>query len=97
MNTETNQGRPRELKDKIVGLMKSIGHAPKKPLLGEEMQKLKTAASRLDQILKASAQTDREVLRSAAVRLDTLLCDLRDGKDVPARLKRRTKTNAKQG
>jgi hypothetical protein len=92
MNQKDNQAGEHEVREKIARQMRSIGQASK-PLAGEELQKLKTAAIRLDQMLKASADADREALRSAAGRLDNLLCDLRDGKDVNARLKRRTKTN----
>lgn len=88
MNTEDNQGRTREVREKIVGLMKSIGQAPKKALPNEELQRLKGAISRLDQMLEASAETDRETLRNAASRLDQLLHDISNGTAVIPRLKR---------
>jgi hypothetical protein len=93
MNQEDNQAREHEVRERIARQMRSIGQAPRKPLPDEELQRLKTAASRLDQMLKASDDADHEALRSAAGRLDNLLRDLRDGKDVPSRLKRPTKTN----
>ncbi len=96
MNDEDNQAREREVRDKIARQMRSIGHAPTNQPLGEELLKLKAAASRLDQMLKASDDADREAMRTAAARLDNLLRDLRHGNDVTARLKRRTKTNASQ-
>jgi hypothetical protein len=96
MSDEDIPARERELRAKVANQMRSIGQAPKKPLPGEELQKLKRAASRLDQMLEASADADRAVLQSAATRLDKLLRDLRRGKDVNARLKRRPKTNDSQ-
>ena len=96
MNDEDNHAREQEVRDKIARQLKSIGHAPKKQPAGEERQKLKAAANRLDQMLKASGDADREAMCSAAGRLDNLLRDLRRGNDVTARLKRRSKTNAPQ-
>ena len=96
MNDDDNQAREHEVREKIARQMRSIGRAPKKQLPGEELQKLRTAASRLDRMLKASADEDREALRSAVTRLDKLLRDLRHGDDVTTRLKRRTKTNDSQ-
>ena len=93
MSDEDNQARERDMREKVASQLRSIGQAPSKPLPREELQKLKTAASRLDQMLKASADADREALRGAAGRLDNLLRDLRRGKDVTPRLKRRTKPN----
>lgn len=88
MSTDDNQGRTREVREKIVGLMKSIGQTPKKALPEEELQRLKSAVNRLDQMLEASAETDRETLRNAACRLDQLLHDIRNGTAVTPRLKR---------
>jgi hypothetical protein len=91
MKDEDIQAREQEVREKIARQLRSIGHAFRKSLTGEELQKLRTAASRLDQMLKASADADREALRSAVGKLDNLLRDLRDGKDVNLRLKRLTK------
>jgi len=88
MNIENNRGGAREVQEKIVNLMKSIAQAPRKPLPGEEVQRLKTAASRLDQLLKASAAANQETLRTAAGRLDQLLHDIRNGNDIISRIKR---------
>jgi hypothetical protein len=96
MNDEDNQPREQAVRDKIARQMRSIGHAPTKQPPGEELQILKAAASRLDRMLRASDDADREAMRTAASRLDDLLRDLRQGNDVSARLKRRTKTNASQ-
>ena len=85
--------RDRDVREKIVGLMQSIGHGRKKHVTSEELQKLKNAAGRLDQILKASADADLQSLRNAAVRLDQLLSDISKGKDVTNDLKRRGSEN----
>jgi hypothetical protein len=89
MNSRDNQGPDREVRARIVNLMQSIGKGPKKQIPAEELQKLKSAASRLDQMLKASANADQQTLKRAAARLDQLLSDIRSGKDVSSNLKRR--------
>ena len=88
MNSRDNQGPDRDVRERIVNLMQSIGKGPKKQISAEELQKLKGAASRLDQMLKA-ANADQQALKSAAARLDQLLSDIRAGKDVTSNLKRR--------
>jgi hypothetical protein len=62
MNDEDSKAREHELREKIAGQLRSIGQARGKPLLGEELQKLKSAASRLERMLKDSANADRETL-----------------------------------
>jgi hypothetical protein len=87
MSSDNHQDR--DVREKIVSLMQSIAQAPKKQITSEELQKLKNAAGRLDQMLKASTVADQQSLRSAALRLDQLLSDIREGKDVTDNLKRR--------
>ncbi len=89
MNSGDNQGPDRDVRARIGNLMQSIEKGPKRPIPAEELQKLKSAASRLDQILKAAANADQQTLKSAAARLDQLLSDIRAGKDVTGNLKRR--------
>jgi len=89
MNSGYNQGPDRDVSNKIVNLMQSIGNGRKEQIPAEELQKLKIAASRLDQMLKAAANADQQALKSAAARLDQLLSDIRAGKDVTSNLKRR--------
>jgi cell division septum initiation protein DivIVA len=84
-----DQGPDRDVRDRIVNLMQSIGKGPKQQIPAEELQKLTSAASRLDQMLKAAANADQQALKSAAARLDQLLSDIRAGKDVTSNLKRR--------
>lgn len=96
MNTEDNQDRERDVRDKIVKLMKSIGQARRKPVADEEARKLKSAARRLDQLLKVSTNADRDALRNAASRLDQLLADIHKGKDIAEDLKRRRSTGSRE-
>ena len=87
MNDEDNQDQARDVGKRIASLVRSIGEGPEKQNTREELQKLKAAADRLDQMLKTAADADREALKNAAVRLDRLLVDIRKGKDVTSRLK----------
>ena len=89
MNSRDNQGPDHNVRERIVNLLQSIGKGPKKQIPAEELEKLKGAASRLDQILKAAANADQQALQSAAAKLDLLLSDIRAGKDVTRNLKRR--------
>lgn len=89
MNSRDNQGPDRNVRERIVNLVQSIGNGPEKPIPVEELQKLKSAASRLDQMLKAAANDEQVALKTAAARLDQLLTDIRAGKDVTSNLKRR--------
>jgi hypothetical protein len=87
MNNEDS--RECDVGKRITSLIRSIEQSPKKRFAGEELQTLKTAAGRLDQMLKAAADADRQALTKAAGRLDQLLVNLRTGKDVGNDLKRR--------
>lgn len=89
MNNENDQNRERDLRERIVSLMRANQQARKKPLTGEELQILNTAAMRLDQMLKAAADEDQQALKRAAARLDQLLNDIAAGKDITNDLKRR--------
>lgn len=88
MNSEDNHGR--DVREKIVSLMQSIGRAPRKPLDDAELQRLRSAASRLEQLLNAEVEANRQALKNASERLNRLLLDIRTGKDVTADLKKRT-------
>lgn len=88
MTDERNQGRDRDAGKRIASLIQSIRQGPQKQISYEELQKLKTAAERLDKMLKDTADADRQALQDAVGRLDQLLADIRKGKDVPDKLKR---------
>jgi hypothetical protein len=89
MNNEDEKGGEHDLRQRIVSLIRANGQALKNPITDQEVQKLKAAAARLDQMLKAAADTDGQVLKSAMARLDQLLEDIATGKDVIYDLKRR--------
>ena len=89
MNNDDNHSGEREVRERIKSLMQVAGQIPKKQITGEELQKLKTAASRLDQMLKSTADADLQALRSGAARLERLLADIGTGKDFTSDLKRR--------
>jgi hypothetical protein len=94
MADEDRGNRERELRDRIVSLMRSTDQARKKQITGEELQALKTAASRLDQMLKAAADADLDALRIATAKLDQLLVDIGAGKKSTTDLKwRQTSKN----
>ena len=86
---DDDQKRESDVGKRIANLIRSIEQRPEKPIAVEEQRVLAAAAARLDQILKQAADADRQVLRSAAVRLDELLSDMRKGKDITDRVKRR--------
>jgi cell division protein ZapA (FtsZ GTPase activity inhibitor) len=87
MNNEDNQGRDRDLRDRIVSLIRANQQAHPKPVPGEELEKLKAAATRLDQMLQSGADADRQALENAAARLDQLLTDIRKGKEVTLKMR----------
>jgi hypothetical protein len=89
MNDEDSQGREYDVRERIAGLIRSIGRGSEKQITTEERRELKAAADRLDQMLKAAADIDQQALRDAAVRLDRLLVDIREGKDISNNVKRR--------
>jgi len=88
---DDDQKRESDVGKRIANLIRSIEKRPEKPIAVEEQRVLAAAAARLDQILKQAADADRQVLRSAAVRLDELLSDMRKGKDITDRVKRRNR------
>jgi len=88
MTNQDNQGG-REVRERILSLTQAAESVHKKQITGEELQKLKAAADRLDQILKAAADANVQALKDAASRLDQLLTKIGKGKDVSSNLKRR--------
>jgi hypothetical protein len=88
MNNADNQDHETAIREKIASQLRSIETGPKKQIAAEELQKLKSAANRLDQMLKAAADADQQALKSAVARLDRLLSDINAGKDVTSILKR---------
>lgn len=89
MSNEENHSREQELRKRIASLVRANDQARKQQLNGDELENLKSAAGRLDQMLQASAEADQQALRTAASKLDQLLTDIRKGKDLSNVLKRR--------
>ncbi|HET7893334.1 MAG TPA: hypothetical protein VFL34_17530 [Candidatus Sulfotelmatobacter sp.] len=89
MKNENEKNREHELRQRIVSLVRANDQALKKEMTAAEVQKLKTAASRLNQMLEAAAQAEGQELKGAAARLDQLLENIAGGKDVIRNLKRR--------
>ena len=87
---DDDKKRESDVGNRITNLIRSIGQGPEKPIAVEEQRRLTAAASRLDQMLKDAAEADRQALRNAAVRLDEMLLDMRKGKDITDRVKRRS-------
>src|SRR5258708_17404365 len=81
MNNENEKGREHDLRQRIVSLIRANEQALKKPITNEEVQKLKAAAARLHQMLKAAVDADGQVLMSAAARPVQFLADIGSGKD----------------
>jgi hypothetical protein len=88
MGDENKQDREREVRERIAGFMQANEQARKKQVAGEELQTLKAAAGRLDQLLKDTANADLQALRAAGERLDRLLADIAAGKDLVSDLTR---------
>lgn len=89
MGNDDHEGPDRELLDRIGSLMQATEQAHKKQVTNQELQTLKTAASRLEGMLKDVANADAEVLKTAAARLDQLIQHIDAGEDVTAEVKRR--------
>lgn len=92
MSDNDGHDRERKIRERILHVMRANEDAHRKQLSAEEKQKLKSAAGRLDQMLKAAAEANVQSLKNAAARLDQMLEDLRQGKDVSNDLKRRGDT-----
>jgi len=86
---DDDQKRESDVGNRIANLIRSIGQGPGKAIAAEEQRVLAAAAARLDQILKEAEDAERQVLRNASVRLDELLSDMRKGRDITDRVKRR--------
>ena len=94
MSEGENQDPERELRERIARAMQSAG-APGKPVSEQERRKLKSAAARLDRMLKSAADADQQVLKAAAGRLERLLADIRTGKDLTKMTRPRSDQQAK--
>ena len=84
-----SQDPQRALRERIVTLMRANEQARMRPVTDDEQQKLKGAASRLDQMLNATAAAEQQVLASAIERLDRLLRGIRNGNDLTEKIRLR--------
>jgi hypothetical protein len=82
MSAHEKQDEDRSVGERIAEVMRAH-----EPVVGEkisqlDLQKLKAAAERLEQLLADAAGAEKDDLKKAASRLDQLLKDLGAGKDV---------------
>lgn len=89
MSDQDHHDPEQNLRERIVGQIHATERGTQKTLDEEELQLLKTAVTRLEEMLSAAADTDREALKTAAARLDTLLVEISKGKDVTQGMRRR--------
>jgi hypothetical protein len=82
MDNADNNGRKRDIRERIVRAIQATEQAPNQQIPAEDLLRLKKAATRLDEILKDTAEAEVQGLKNAAARLGHLLEDLRTGKDV---------------
>jgi cell division protein ZapA (FtsZ GTPase activity inhibitor) len=103
MSNDDNQDRERAVKDRIAEFFEADEQAQRRRATNEELQSLKNAVGRLEQLLTDTAtdeQTQRkrvtdeeaQALRAAATRLDQLLTDI-SGKEGTAGSKVRHQPN----
>jgi len=93
MTDQDNQEKQDRLRERIVNLMRANEQARPAPVNQEDIQKLKSAASRLDQMLKDAEDAGREELKNAAARLDRMLLNIGKGKDVSKLIRQRKEKN----
>lgn len=89
MNNADNPELTDDVRQRIANLLRANAQARKRQITGEELTKLKSAASRLDQILNAAAHSQVEGLKNAVAKLDELLTEMQNGRDVSHRFKAR--------
>ena len=77
-----NDHQDRDVRERIAGFVQADLQASRKPITGEDAQKLRVATGRLDRLLTEAAEQSRSkqlseedlrVLKAAAERLDQLL------------------------
>lgn len=79
----------RDVRERIANLIRANEAVHHKQITDAELKNLKSAANRLEQMLKSAADADVEILKGAAAKLDQLLADIRAGKDPGTAVKRR--------
>lgn len=89
MSSDDHQDDARTVGDRIAEVIRANEHAPKKTLTDDELQRLKAAAGRLDQLLSDAANAETEELKTAVSKLDQLLKNISAGKDAAPALRLR--------
>jgi hypothetical protein len=91
MSDENNQDNARTIGERISEVIRAKEHAPAKHLAPDELNKLKAAAGRLEQLLSDAANAETAELKTAVSKLETLLKNLSSGKEIAATLRLRRK------
>jgi hypothetical protein len=89
MSSDDHQDDARTVGDRIAEVIRSNDLVPKKTLSDDELQMLKTAAGRLDQLLSDAANAETVELKIAVSKLDQLLKNISAGKDIAPALRLR--------
>ncbi|HST10517.1 MAG TPA: hypothetical protein VLL05_09065 [Terriglobales bacterium] len=82
MNSDEKNDQDRTVGERIAEVIRAHDSSGRTSISSEELQNLKAAAGRLEQLLADAADAEKEDLKKAASRLDQLLKDLGKGKDV---------------
>lgn len=82
MSADEQQNEDRTVAERIAEVMRAHETIAGKKVSQPDLQKLKAAAERLEQLLADAADAEKDDLKKAASRLDQLLKDLGAGKDV---------------
>jgi hypothetical protein len=82
MTTDEKQDEDRAIGERIAEVMRAHESAVRNNISQDELQTLKAAAGRLEQLLADAAGAETEDLKKAASRLDQLLKELGAGKDI---------------
>jgi len=85
----SDEDQDRELQERIASKIRAAESARTTRVTDQELQALKAAASRLDQLLKAGTDADAQALKNAAARLDQILAGIGAGKDVTGEIRKR--------
>ena len=98
MSSDSNNSRQVEVRDRIANFMQADGHARSEGVAQADVQTLRAAAARLDQMLKdieearrkEAREKDVQMLQAATCNLERLLAGM-SGKEAMPELKLRPK------
>jgi hypothetical protein len=89
-DNENGSGSPNQPEGRIARFMRA-NQIGKVQVPDQELQRLKAAAQRLDQLLADVRNLEVQALREAAARLDRLLEEVAAGQDLTSRFTRRSR------